>query len=197
MMLQATTPAVIVQQAKEQPSTVILVIALLAEFIILFGLFAIYAPRIKLFLQDFPTHSAQVATALILILGFGIVVLNKLVLGHDIPESFDAFMWGMIALAGVNVGSMAVKRFSDYRYREIKNQTQEFRVPAENVEINVEAPRAPAKTPTPPVRQFDENEGRSPLPRAGDKPEDANVRAPLEDLASRQRAAAGEQEASD
>jgi hypothetical protein len=187
MMLQATTPAVIVQQAKEQPSTVILVIALLAEFIILFGLFAIYAPRIKLFLQDFPTHSAQVATALILILGFGIVVLNKLVLGHEIPESFDAFMWGMIALAGVNVGSMAVKRFSDYRYREIKNQTQEFRVPAENVEINVEAPRAPA-APVP---------AKAPLPRAGDKPQDSNVRAPLEDLASRQRAASGDAEASD
>lgn len=184
MMLQAPTtatssPATLVQVTQGEHSTVILVIALIAEFLLLFLLVRLYAPKLKDFLKDFPTHPASVVTALALILAFGVVVLNKLVLGQPIPDSYEFFMWGMIALAGVNVGGLAVKRFSDYRYREIKNQaTQEFQIPADKVNVNVAAPAATPAPAKPPAAT---------PPRAGEAPSDPGIRESLEQLAARQR----------
>lgn len=184
-MIQATaTAATPVVEAHN--STILLVAALALEFIILFALLRLYTPKLKDFLADFPTHPASVATALLLILSFGIVVTNKLVLNDPLPESYEFYMWGMIALAGVNVAGLGVKRFSDYRYREIKNQTQEFKVPAETVNMNISAPATPAPASSPAQTHA-----------AGIAPTNPDVKIPLEDLASRQRAAESANEASD
>lgn len=183
-MMQATaaapvTPGTVIQYVQTSRSTIILVIALVVEFLLLLGIFWLISPRVKEWLKDFPTHPANVVVALFLITITGVVIANKLVLGQPLPDGYEFWMISLIALAGVNVGGLAVKRFSDYRYREIKNQTQEFNIPAERVQINSPAPAAAA----PPAAVA------TPAATAAPAKEASEVRAGLDVIAARQRSA--------
>lgn len=71
---------------------------------------------IKSYLSDFPSHNASTALALLLIFETGLVVLIRLALGLVFPGNYETWIWALIALAGVNVAGLGLKRFSDVDY---------------------------------------------------------------------------------
>lgn len=108
------------------------------------------AGGIKSYLADFPSHNASTALALILIFETGLVVLIRLALGLVFPDNYETWTWALVALAGVNVAGLGVKRFTDDKYVAAKaagkamGDTGQF--PAVNVEGNATVNTQPATT---------------------------------------------------
>ncbi len=71
----------------------------------------------KAWLSDFPTQSATVVTALLLILLFGLVVVVRLAFGESFPDNYDNWIWALVALSGVSTAGMVGKRLSDIGYK--------------------------------------------------------------------------------
>ncbi len=75
---------------------------------------------LKNYLQDFPTHPATVATGLVLIFFFGMVIVVRLAMGLVMPSGYDNWMWALIAIAGVSTAGGIGKRLTDVQYVEAK-----------------------------------------------------------------------------
>jgi hypothetical protein len=103
----------------------------------------------KTWLQDFPTQNAASATALLLILVTGTVVVIKLALGQIFPDGYDTWIWAMVALAGVNVAGMVGKRFTDIEYKRAGTSPVNVEAPS-NVNVNqtANAPVQPSQPST-------------------------------------------------
>lgn len=104
----------------------------------------------KKWLSDFPTHNGAVVTALVLILGTGLTVIGKLILGQVFPDGYDTWIWALVALAGVNVAGMIGKRATDREYKAAGTSP----VSAPNSQVNVEV----AATPAPLTREGERGE---------------------------------------
>ncbi len=106
-----------------QTSAVVVILAVLALNIVL----VIAALKgfklgggVKLWLQDFPSHNATVALAIVLIFETGLVVLIRLALGLVFPDNYEIWVYSLVGLAGVNAFGLVGKRFTDDRYVEAK-----------------------------------------------------------------------------
>jgi hypothetical protein len=65
--------------------------------------------RLKAYLQDFPTHGATVAVALVLTLSTGIIIEVRLALGWPFPDYSDWLLF-LAGLCGTTTIGMIGKR---------------------------------------------------------------------------------------
>jgi hypothetical protein len=71
----------------------------------------------KAWLIDFPGTNAGHAAAILLILVTGLTVVVRLALGLPFPDGYGEWIWALVALAGVNVAGMGIKRLTDTSYK--------------------------------------------------------------------------------
>lgn len=136
---------------------VLVILAIIAiNFVLILSAFRGFkaAGGIKAFLSDFPSHNASTALALVLIGETAIVVLIRLALGLVFPDNYETWIWALVALAGVNVAGLGLKRFSDVDYMKEKVKAKQAGAAGVTVEgdasITTERP-VPVPVPVPAV----------------------------------------------
>jgi len=71
-------------------------------------------------LDSFPTHAATVASALLLILAMGTVVLVRLARGLPFPDGYDVWIGALLGMIGVTSAAGIGRRMTDYDAMKIK-----------------------------------------------------------------------------
>jgi hypothetical protein len=102
-------------------------------------------------LREFPGTNAGHASALLLILSFGIIVDVRLSRGLPFPDGYDAWLIFLATLAGLSTGGMIGKRITDVSYKAAGTPPVTVGGPST---VTVEAPAPPASpfgTGIPPV----------------------------------------------
>lgn len=99
--------------------------------------------NVKRWLSDFPGQNGGTVTALFLILMTGLVVVVKLALGHPFPANYESWFLVLVALAGVNVAGMGIKRVTDYGYKAAGTSAVTVEAPS-SVTVQTAAPPAAA-----------------------------------------------------
>lgn len=96
-------------------------------------------------LKDFPGTNAGHATALVLILSFGIIVDVRLSRGLAFPDGYDAWLIFLATLAGLSTGGMIGKRITDVSYKAAGPSPVTVEAPS-----NVTVTQQPAPAPETP-----------------------------------------------
>lgn len=96
-------------------------------------------------LKDFPGTSAGHATALVLILTFGLIADYRFARGLSFPDGYDAWLIFLATLAGLSTGGMIGKRLSDIGYKAAGTSPVTVEAPS-----NVTVTQQPAPAPETP-----------------------------------------------
>lgn len=109
---------------------------------------------LKGWLEDFPGQNATVASALLLFLLTGLVVIALLALERPFPAGYEAWFVTLATFAGIATGGMGIKRLTDFRYKAAGTSPVTVEAPSTVTVTNtgaapaadgVAAPSAPAQ----------------------------------------------------
>ncbi len=94
----------------------------------------------------FAGHQWTSFVTVCLIVAIGIIVNVHLILGHDLPSGYEPYFLFVLALSGVNVAGMTLRRSTDYDALRIKSGQPTTATSAPDAAIT-NAPVAPAGAP--------------------------------------------------
>lgn len=156
----------------------VLIVLLIGTFAII-GLLIVKASGFKVYAADFPTQTAPMIVGLGAFLLTLPVILSRMALGMAQMDGTGEALAAELALAGVGVAGLGVKRFSSPEYHDGKAKVEAAKAQATPPQVNVQGGANINATSEQPIPVA--------VPQAGIRPSNPAVAQPLEALAAKQR----------